>query len=87
VTNVLTKEPQFIRENGKPMYAIIAYHDFAKAFKQKPNVPHEVIKIAVENDWNMIKAWRLHLSISQTEMANRMGITQSGFSQIENGKP
>ena len=85
----LTNKPQFIYENGHPKYAVISYSDFSKAFEpdRSKNVPHEVVELAVKHDWNMVKAWRLHLSLSQATMATRMGITQSAFSQIENGNP
>ena len=35
---------------------------------------------------SMLQAWREHLMLTQTEMAERMGISQAGYAQIEAAK-
>jgi len=34
----------------------------------------------------MLQAWREYLMLTQTDMAERMGISQSGYAQIEAAK-
>jgi len=83
----LTAEPQFIIKDGRPEYAVISYADFEKAFVDQDarslNTPHEVVALAVRNDWNLIKAWRQHLKLTQAEMAKRMNLTQAAYSKAE----
>jgi len=35
------------------------------------------------NEFNLLKAWRKHLRLTQKEVAQRAGITQSALSQME----
>jgi len=35
---------------------------------------------------SMLQAWREYLMLTQAEMAERMGITQAGYAQIEAAK-
>ena len=87
----LTAEPQFILKNGLPEYAVISYSDFSKAFCSssdgQPTTPHEVVGLAIRHDWNILKAWRLFLKLTQSDMAQRMGITQAAYSKAEKGRP
>lgn len=88
----LTTEPQFIFKNGLPEFAIITYDDFSKAFcpsrdLDAPTTPHDVVGLAIRNEWNLLKAWRLFLKLTQSDMAQRMGITQAAYSKAEKGRP
>ena len=38
------------------------------------------------NETSPIQAWREYLSLTQTELAEKMGITQAAYSQIEKAK-
>jgi len=85
--NILTAEPQFIFKDGKPEYAIIPYRDFSIAFENPSAIPQEVVDLAVRNGMNMLKSWRQHLNIRQSDLANRIGITQAAYSKAEKGRP
>lgn len=46
-------------------------------------IPHEVVKIKLENDVNLLGAWRIYRNLSQQEAADKLGITQAAISQME----
>jgi transcriptional regulator with XRE-family HTH domain len=35
---------------------------------------------------NLVKAWRTHLGLTQSEIAKKAGITQAALSQMENNE-
>ena len=37
----------------------------------------------IDKEWNLVKAWRKHLSMSQKVLAKKAGISQPAFSQME----
>ncbi|MDQ0126948.1 transcriptional regulator with XRE-family HTH domain [Pseudomonas lini] len=45
-------------------------------------IPHEVVGLIVDGA-TPIRAWREHLSLTQDEVAKRMGISQPAFAQQE----
>lgn len=49
-------------------------------------IPHEVVALSVEHGCSLVKAWRLYRNVSQTEVADRMGVTQSAYQQLENSE-
>ena len=74
---------QIIEQNGKPAFAVIPYPEYLKLFPDEDSVPHEVVGLIVKKDFNLAKAWRIHLGLTQKEVAKRAGISQSALSQIE----
>jgi len=74
---------QIIKENGKPAFAVIPYNEFLRLVEPEPTIPHEVVSMTIRDGLSLITAWRKYLKLSQVEVANRMGITQAGLSQIE----
>jgi DNA-binding XRE family transcriptional regulator len=71
--------------DGKPAFVVIPYSDYVRSQKEKGHayIPHEVVSLMVDNDWTIIRAWREHLGITQEEVAARLGISQSAYSQQE----
>jgi len=51
--------------------------------KKEDTVPREVAEEAILNEMPLIKAWRLHLKLTQKEVAEKAGITQAALSQME----
>ena len=45
-------------------------------------IPHEVVSLIVDGA-TPIRAWREHLSLTQDEVAKRMGISQPALAQQE----
>ena len=65
---------------------MIPYDDFIKLVgeeKDESTVPHVVVGLLIENGWNLLKAWRKHLGLTQKELAERTGIRQPALSQME----
>ncbi len=84
--SVHTDNVQIIRHGGKPVFAVIPYGDFLELTGKSGTeltIPHEVVGLVIENGWNLVKAWRKYLGLSQKELAKRAGISQPALSQME----
>ncbi len=46
-------------------------------------IPHEIVVIEDELDCSLIRAWREHLGLTQAVVAERMGVSQSAYAQME----
>lgn len=83
----LTKHIQILNgPDGKPAYVVIPYADYVGTHQQSDYLPHEVVSLMVENSWTAPRAWREHLGLTQQEIADRLGISQSAYAQQESGK-
>ena len=47
------------------------------------SIPHAVVEKYILENRSLILAWREHLGLSQQEVAQKMGISQSAYSQME----
>lgn len=82
---------QIIQQGGKPAFVVIPYDEYMATFgdleqhKANPDntVPHEVMRYVLREDYTLARAWREYLGLTQEEVANRMGITQSALAQME----
>lgn len=78
---------QIIEQNGVPAFAVIPYDEYLKAFPDpdpdSAAIPHEVVGLVIKHGYNLIKAWRLHLGLTQKVVAQKAGITQAALSQME----
>ena len=84
---------QFIAgDDGRPEYAIIPFKSFQLLCGHKDEeetdvlIPHEVVKKIVLAETSPIQAWREYLNLTQADVAERMGITQAAYSQMETAK-
>ena len=86
--NALTNVQIISGPDGKPAFAVIPYADFVECTKNAgdPYIPHDVVAMMVDRDWTIIRAWREHLGLTQEQVAERMGVTQSAFSQQESSQ-
>lgn len=79
-------EYQTINDSGTPRYAVVPIEDFKRlmvaAGQADPTIPHAVISATVDGA-SPVRAWREYLGISQADVADRMGISQSAYSQME----
>lgn len=46
-------------------------------------VPHEVVMAMIKNNVNHLGGWRIYRGLSQQEVAEQTGLTQSAISQME----
>ncbi|MDO9317514.1 MAG: helix-turn-helix transcriptional regulator [Gammaproteobacteria bacterium] len=78
---------QIIKQEGRPVFAVLPYDQYLKLTEQNTDsdiyIPHEVIGLCVEKGLSLLAAWRTHKGFSQSELAERMGITQPGVAQME----
>jgi DNA-binding XRE family transcriptional regulator len=86
VTNALTETVQILRDaGGHPAFVVIPFADYQALVKGKvvPGIPAAVVDLAMDNEWSAARAWREHKELTQTEVAQRMGITQGAYAQLE----
>lgn len=84
--SVLINNVQIIKQNGIPAFAVIPYEDYLALVPQRPGddaVPQEVAEKVILENIPLAKAWRLHLGLTQREVAKKAGITQAALSQME----
>ena len=74
--------------DGKPAFIVMPYADFVKipGAITPGMIPNAVVGRNLMDEVSMLQAWREHLMLTQAEMAERMGITQAGYAQIEAAK-
>lgn len=69
------------------MFAVLPYDQYLKLTEQGTEseiyIPHEVIGLCIEKGLSLLAAWRTYKGLSQSELAERMGITQPGIAQME----
>ncbi len=78
---------QIIRQEGRPVFAVLPYKQYlalaGQGAESEFHIPHEVVGLCVEKGMSLLAAWRTHKGLSQSELAERMGITQPGVAQME----
>ena len=77
---------QIIEHGGKPVFVLVPYEEYLEltsARDEEVTIPHEVVEKLVLEKKSMICAWREHKKMSQAEVAEKMGITQPAYSQME----
>lgn len=76
---------------GMPAYVLVPFHEYQLKFEQPhlsvdDGVPAEVVDLSFDNNYSAVRAWREYLGLTQAEVAKRMGISQSAYSQHENAQ-
>ncbi|MDD2915373.1 MAG: helix-turn-helix transcriptional regulator [Gallionella sp.] len=73
---------------GKPAFVVIPYPEYMSLTKHNaPTIPNAVVNKVINKDMTPIRAWREHLGLTQTEVARRLGISQSAYAQQEAKEP
>jgi DNA-binding XRE family transcriptional regulator len=74
-------------QNGLPAFVVMPYEQFVREYgHERGLIPNEVVRRILVDDMTPAKAWREHLGLTQTEVAERAGMTQAALSQIESGQ-
>ena len=84
----LTNYQTINNADGKPAFVVMPYADFLQIPDAiRPGmIPNAVVGKRIMDEVSMLQAWREYLMLTQSEMAERMGITQAGYAQIEAAK-
>ncbi len=80
---------QIIMDKDKPIFVLVPYEEFlelAKNHNAQSTIPHEVVERHILDGKNMVRSWREFKGLSQKEVARRMHISQSAYSQMEKAK-
>jgi len=86
--SALTENVQIIRDaSGHPVFAVIPYDEY-QALKHgrariEHTIPNRVAELVLKEGFTPAKAWREYLQLTQTEVAFRLGVTQSAYAQLE----
>ena len=84
----LTEAVQILHDKGgHPIFAVLPFADYQALLHNKPKagpgIPAAVVGLAMDNEWSAARAWREYLNLTQTDVAQRMGITQGSYVQLE----
>lgn len=85
---VLTNYQTINGADGRPAFVVVPYNDFVQIPGAIPPgmIPNAVVGKRIMDEVSILQAWREYLMLTQAEMAERMGITQAGYAQIEAAK-
>ena len=81
--NIPTKNIQIIKKNGVPVFVLVPYEEYFKTLPEEDTIPNEVVELIIKKNFNLLKAWRTYLKLTQKEVAEKAKITQSALSQME----
>jgi DNA-binding XRE family transcriptional regulator len=72
--------------DGKPAFVVIPYADYvAEHQAERGLIPHAVVSRTVDGA-TPVRAWREHLGLTQAEVAERLGVSQSAYAQQESSE-
>lgn len=77
-----------VGQDGKPAFVVVPCDQFRRmqgGFTQG-TVPNEVVNLCFELGVSAMAAWREHFGLTQAEVADRIGITQAAYAQMERAK-
>jgi DNA-binding XRE family transcriptional regulator len=69
--------------DGRPAFVVLPYADYIASHPQDDLVPNSVVGYMVKDGMTAIAAWRRYLDLTQAEVAERLGISQSAYAQQE----
>ena len=75
---------QIINHGGKPAFAVVPYDQWLAITGKKDEVyfPHDVVGYQLQG-LSLIAAWRKYKKLSQEQLADRIGVSQSAVAQME----
>ena len=79
-------EHQIIEHGSKPMFVVVPYEEYLALIDRTDDevaIPDEVVRKLVMEEKSLVCAWREYKKMSQSEVAQKMGITHPAYSQME----
>lgn len=75
-------------EDRKPAFVLVPYEQFQRMSGGfvAGAVPNAVVTAVFDSGLSPIRAWRDYLRLTQNEVAERMGVSQAAFAQLERSK-
>ncbi len=71
------------------MFAVIPWDEYQKLCSESDFdvwVPHQIVKAVSINGISTIRAWREYFELTQQELADKAGLTQSSLARLEKSK-
>lgn len=86
-------------ESGQPQFVVLPVSEYEKLLADAEGewesipvvagkdddetIPNDVVNIMIDQDISLQAAWRVHSGLSQYDVAEKLGMTQSAISQLE----
>jgi DNA-binding XRE family transcriptional regulator len=75
-------------KQGMPQFVVVPYEDFRQLTNQpvinlKNAIPSEVVGMVIEQDYTPARAWREYLELTQSECAEKLGMSQPAYLKLE----
>ncbi|MEF3698529.1 helix-turn-helix domain-containing protein [Desulfolutivibrio sp.] len=83
--NTPTKH-QIIEQDGRPLFVVVPYDDYLELTGEAAptaTIPHEVVRRTVLEGISLMRAWREHKGLTQTTVAEAMGVSQAAYAAME----
>jgi DNA-binding XRE family transcriptional regulator len=76
---------QIIEKDGQPLFVVVPYDEYQSMIEKDMDVtiPHDVVERHILEEVSLVRAWREYKRLSQREVAKKIGISQSAYSQME----
>ena len=76
---------QIIEKDGKPLFVLVPYDEYLSLVEhdETVTVPQAVVEKHILENMSLVRAWREYLGLSQQVVAQKIGISQSAYSQME----
>ena len=76
---------QVIEKDGQPLFVLVPYDEYQSMVEKdvEVTIPHDVVERHILEEVSLVRAWREYKKMSQEDVAKKMNISQSAYSQME----
>ncbi len=76
---------QVIEKDGQPLFVLVPYDEYQAMVEKdiEVTIPHNVVERHILEEVRLVRAWREYKNLSQQNVATKMNISQSAYSQME----